>query len=81
MNAESGLPRVVSPAGAQLERLNEEHGILKLEAHAQDLQIGDQVRLLPMTAATTINIHDFYFCVRNGILEEVVPVAARGRFW
>jgi 3-hydroxy-D-aspartate aldolase len=81
MSAEAGLPRVVSPAGARLDRLNEEHGILELEEEAQGLQIGDQVHLLPMTAATTINIHDFYFCVRNGILENVVPVAARGRFW
>jgi len=81
MNAETGLPRVVSPTGATLVGLNEEHGILELEDEAQGLRIGEQVRLLPMTAATTINIHDFYFCVRNGILEEVVPVAARGRFW
>ena len=81
MNAETGLPRVVSPAGATLVGLNEEHGILKLEAGGQGLQAGDQVHLLPMTASTTINIHDYYFCVRNGILEDVVPVAARGRFW
>jgi D-serine deaminase-like pyridoxal phosphate-dependent protein len=81
MNAESGLPRVVSPAGAALVGLNEEHGILELEAEAQGLRVGDQVHLLPMTAATTINIHDYYFCVRNGVLEDVVPVAARGRFW
>ncbi len=81
MSAEVGLPRVVSPAGATLDRLNEEHGVLELEKEAQGLRIGDQVHLLPMTAATTINIHDFYFCVRSGILEAVVPVAARGRFW
>jgi hypothetical protein len=38
------------------------------------------VYLLPMTASTTINIHDYYFCARNGFIEAVVPVAARGRF-
>ena len=81
MNAESGLPRVVSPNGARLDHLNEEHGILELDESAQNLRIGDQVRLLPMTAATTINIHDYYFCVRGGILEDVIPIAARGRFW
>jgi 3-hydroxy-D-aspartate aldolase len=81
MSSESGLPQVVSPDGARLDRLNEEHGILELDESARGLRIGDQVRLLPMTAATTINIHDYYFCVRDGILEDVVPVAARGRFW
>lgn len=72
---------MVTPAGATLVGLNEQHGILQLEVAAQGLWIGDQVHLLPMTAATTINIHDYYFCVRNGIREDVVPVVGRGRFW
>jgi D-serine deaminase-like pyridoxal phosphate-dependent protein len=81
ISSEAGLPQVFSPDGARLDRLNEEHGVLELEPSAQNLRIGDQVHLFPMTAATTINIHDYYFCVRDGILEDVVPVAARGRFW
>jgi 3-hydroxy-D-aspartate aldolase len=45
------------------------------------MKIGDRVSLLPMNCGTTINIHDYYFCVREGRLEDVVPVAGRGRFW
>ncbi|MBI4305318.1 MAG: alanine racemase [Chloroflexi bacterium] len=80
MNSEAGLPLVVDPPGATLERINEEHGILKLEGEARKLKTGDHVRLLPMNCATTINIHDYYFCARRGLLEDVVPVAGRGRF-
>lgn len=81
MNAESGLPAVVELAGATFARLNEEHGILQLEGEAQKLKVGQRVSLLPMTCSTTINIHDYYFCVRDGRLEDIVPVAGRGAFW
>lgn len=81
MNAESGLPAVVDLPGATFARLNEEHGILQLEGDARRLKVGDRVSLMPMTCSTTINIHDYYFCVRDGRLEDVVPVAGRGAFW
>jgi D-serine deaminase-like pyridoxal phosphate-dependent protein len=81
MSLEAGLPVVVGTPGATLARLNEEHGILQLEGEARKLRIGDRVRLLPMNCGTTINIHDYYFCVRDGALQDIVPVAGRGRFW
>lgn len=81
MSLEAGLPLVVGTPGATLARLNEEHGVLQLEGEARKLRIGDRVRLLPMNCGTTINIHDYYFCMRDGVLEDVVQVAGRGRMW
>ena len=75
-----GPPRVVGLDGAEFTKLSEEHGTLALEESAQGLVHGDVVHLLPSHAGTTINIHDYYFCVRNGILEDVVEVAGRGKF-
>ena len=46
----------------------------------RNLKNGDLVQLLPSHAGTTINIHDYYYCFRDGVLEEVVPVAGRGKF-
>jgi D-serine deaminase-like pyridoxal phosphate-dependent protein len=74
----SGQPRIVGTPGAEFLRLNAEHGHVKLSGEAQELQVGDKVQLLPMHGETTINIHDEYFCIRRGLLEAVVPVAARG---
>ena len=53
---------------------------VRLEGDARQLRVGDRVSLLPMHGDTTINIHDYYFCVRNGALEDVVEIAGRGRF-
>jgi D-serine deaminase-like pyridoxal phosphate-dependent protein len=75
-----GPPRVMGTEGATFTKLSEEHGALELGDAAQELKSGDVVHLLPSHAGTTINIHDYYFCVRGGVLEEVVPVAGRGKF-
>ena len=33
-----------------------------------------------MHGDTTINLHDYYFGVRKGILEAVIPIAGQGKF-
>lgn len=75
-----GPPRVMGIPGAKFTKLSEEHGTLELEGAARDLKLGDVVHLMPSHTGTTINLHDYYFCVRNGVLEEVVKVAGRGKF-
>ncbi len=80
MSVDSGPPVVQGRPGASLSRLAEEHGILTVEGEAENMKVGDRVSLLPMHGDTTINLHSHYFCVRNGVVEDVVPIAARGRF-
>ncbi|MBM3956845.1 MAG: DSD1 family PLP-dependent enzyme, partial [Gemmatimonadetes bacterium] len=63
-----------------LDRLNLEHGVLLLEGDARDMPVGTRLRVLPMCADTTVNLHSHYFCVRKGMLESVVEVAGRGMF-
>ena len=80
VSVDSGPPVVFDRPGAEISRMAEEHGILSLEDKARNLKVGDRVRLLPMHGDTTINQHSHYFGVRNGILEDVIPISARGRF-
>lgn len=80
VSVDMGFPVVTGLDGAELMKLSEEHGTLRLEGDARQLKVGDRVSLLPMHGDTTINIHDYYFCVRGGALEDVVPIAGRGRF-
>jgi D-serine deaminase-like pyridoxal phosphate-dependent protein len=80
VSVDSGPPVVFDRPGAEISRMAEEHGILSLEDEARNLKVGDRVRLLPMHGDTTINQHSHYFGVRNGILEDVIPITARGRF-
>ena len=79
LTEEFGLPQATLP-GAELIRLSEEHGVLKLAPEAQGLKVNDQVQLIPSHGCTTINLHDRYYGIRQGGLEITWPVAARGCF-
>ena len=73
-----GMPKVVAVAGAEVLALSEEHGWIILSGPDR-LQPGDKARLIPGHGCTTINLHDRYYVVRDGWVEDVWPVAARGR--
>jgi D-serine deaminase-like pyridoxal phosphate-dependent protein len=77
---EFGLPEVVGVPGAKLNSLSEEHGKITLEdPGAVSLRPGDRLELLPTHGDTTINLHERYFALRNGKLEAIWPIPARGR--
>ena len=58
--------------------LGDEHGSLSW-TDGRDLDIGDRVEMIPSHIDPTINLHDFYYAHRNGIVEEIWPVDARGK--
>ena len=77
---EFGMPLVLGIPGATMTKLSEEHGQIELaDPGAVALRAGDKVEILPTHGDTTINIHDYFFAVRGGILEAVLPVGARGK--
>lgn len=58
--------------------LGDEHGSLSWE-EGKDLEVGDKVEMIPSHIDPTINLHDFYYAYRKGIIEEIWPVDARGK--
>ncbi|HUT31939.1 MAG TPA: DSD1 family PLP-dependent enzyme [Planctomycetota bacterium] len=76
---EFGLPIVVEPQGLQVVGLSEEHVKCVAAAGTCDLSVGDQVWLLPTHCCTTVNLHDRYWCVRDGKLEGTWAIEARGK--
>ncbi|KAF2740981.1 hypothetical protein EJ04DRAFT_507420 [Polyplosphaeria fusca] len=58
--------------------LGDEHGSL-MWTDGPDLDVGDRVEMLPSHIDPTINLHDFYYAHRNGLIEEIWPVDARGK--
>jgi D-serine deaminase-like pyridoxal phosphate-dependent protein len=63
--------------------LGDEHGSLTWEegeaGKGKALQIGDRVEMIPSHIDPTVNLHDTYYAHRNGIIEEIWPVDARGK--
>ena len=79
VSMDQGLPEVVYPRGIKLVSLSEEHCKCELEDDI-DIQVGDKVFVRPMHSDTTINLHDNYFVHRDGIFDEKVEIAGRGKF-
>jgi 3-hydroxy-D-aspartate aldolase len=76
-----GPPEVDGIPGASATSLDAEHGRLDLEGQAQEsVDLGDKVWFVPSDAATCFNLHDYVSAVRDGRLETVWPVSARGRY-
>ena len=59
--------------------LSEEHGIVDLSACPERPKIGDVVSVVPNHCCVVSNMVDEVYGVRNGAVEVVWPVAARGR--
>jgi len=77
MTHEFGLLPVTRPEGWALVKLSEEHGILERRG-GEPLRRGDTVELIPSHGCTTINLHDNFCVTRDGRVEAVWPIAARG---
>ncbi len=81
ISIDRGLAEVLSPVGASIIAHSEEHTKIELNGEeARSLKIGDKVRVRPRHGDTTINLHDYYFGVRNGRLEAAIPIPGRGKF-
>jgi D-serine deaminase-like pyridoxal phosphate-dependent protein len=71
-----GFGAILDIPGAQLVRLNEEHGIMVLEDPTVDLEIGDRVRVIPIHVCVTINMQRELITVQNGEVVGTMRVDA-----
>ena len=78
---DTGLPVVEDIPGATLSNMSAEHGWLTLEGNARSsVDLGGKVRLTPWDSGNCVNIYDYINVVRDGKLEAIWEIAARGRY-
>ena len=76
---EFGIPQPVGVNGIEMTGLSEEHGKMLVSDENFSLKPGDKLEILPSHCCTTVNLHDRYYGIRNGIVESVWDIAARGK--
>ena len=74
---DSGLPVVFGRTDVTYLGAADEHGVI--EDPGGVLKVGQKLRLVPGHCDPTCNIHDWYVGVRDGKVEAVWPVSARGK--
>lgn len=57
----------------------DEHGIIQLNNPSRDINLGDKLFVVTPHCDPTFNLHDWCFPYRDGLVEEIWPIAARGR--
>lgn len=77
-SAEKGFPWVHGRPGLEVTGVSDEHGRIRVGPDASRLRLGDRVMLIPGHCDPTINLHDWYVGVRNGRVETLWPITARG---
>ncbi|MCS0503777.1 3-hydroxy-D-aspartate aldolase BhcC [Ancylobacter mangrovi] len=76
---DSGLPAVFERDDVTFTACNDEHGIIADPGDV--LAINEKLRLVPGHCDPTCNLHDWYVGVRNGKVETLWPVSARGKIY
>jgi D-serine deaminase-like pyridoxal phosphate-dependent protein len=78
LTTDSGFAEPKDLPGVKYTPMGDEHGWLSWE-DGNDIPIGARVEMIPSHIDPTINLHDFYYAYRKGIIEEIWPVATRGK--
>ncbi|GLS45991.1 3-hydroxy-D-aspartate aldolase BhcC [Methylobacterium brachythecii] len=76
-SVDSGLPFVFGRDDVKYIKCSDEHGVV--EDIDGVLKVNDKLRLVPGHCDPTCNVHDWYVGVRDGKVETLWPVSARGK--
>jgi D-serine deaminase-like pyridoxal phosphate-dependent protein len=77
-SGEKGMPWVRDRPDLEVFGIADEHSKVRLAAESARLNLGDKLMLIPGHCDPTVNLHDWYVGVRNGRVEALWPIAARG---
>jgi 3-hydroxy-D-aspartate aldolase len=75
-SVDSGLPVVFGRTDIEYVKCSDEHGVLSDPTNV--LRLNDKLRLIPSHCDPTVNLYDWYVAVRDGRVEALWPITARG---
>jgi len=80
-SVDSGLPLVWRRPGLSYVRASDEHGVIEIENGAAAPALGEKLLLVPGHCDPTVNLYDWYVCVRAGRVEALWAITARGAIY
>ena len=72
-------PQLLDIQGVSYSFGGDEHGVLQLKNPSRDIKLGDKVLLIASHCDPTVNLYDHYYPFRGETVEEIWPIAARGK--
>lgn len=81
MGEDFGFPALADFPALQVASMSAEHGKLQWTDDAQvSLALGDKIRLIPLEIGGCVNVYDYIHAARDGKLEAVLDISARGKY-
>lgn len=77
-SVDTGMPMVWERPGLTYVLASDEHGFVEIAEGAAAPALGEKLQLVPGHCDPTINLYDWYVCVRGGKVEALWPITARG---
>jgi 3-hydroxy-D-aspartate aldolase len=74
-SVDSGMPTVWGKEGLKFTKASDEHGFIEGRAPPP---LGEKLLLVPGHCDPTVNLYDWYVCVRGNLVEALWPITARG---
>ncbi|MGE0226209.1 MAG: DSD1 family PLP-dependent enzyme [Acetobacteraceae bacterium] len=78
VSVDSGMPTIWGRPDVRYVSASDEHGKLDCGSETEQPKLGEKLRLVPGHCDPTVDRYDWYVGVRNGRVECLWPVAARG---
>jgi len=78
-NGNTSMGYIVEYPDAKFLGASEEHGQIDLSDCTKRPEIGERVQVLPVHPCPCVNVHDELVAVRNGQVEAIWPIHARGK--
>ncbi|RDK07849.1 DSD1 family PLP-dependent enzyme [Cupriavidus lacunae] len=76
-SVDSGMPLVWKRSDLKYLKASDEHGVIATPSPAS-VELGEKLMLIPGHCDPTVNLYDSLVCVRDGRVEALWPIAARG---
>jgi D-serine deaminase-like pyridoxal phosphate-dependent protein len=73
-----GNGAIIGLPGADLHTINEEHGYVGVAGLDELPALGDHLQVIPNHACGCVNLHEGLLAVRDGVVDHVIDVSARG---
>ena len=80
-SVDSGMPGVWQRPGLEYIRASDEHGWVEVSSGTPAPALGEKLLLVPGHCDPTVNLYDWYVCVRAGVVEAIWPITARGAMY
>jgi D-serine deaminase-like pyridoxal phosphate-dependent protein len=75
---DGGHGLIIGHPGADLHTINEEHGYVGVDGLDERPALGRHLQVIPNHACGCVNLHEGLLAVRDGVVDHVIDVSARG---